>query len=186
MVGLTLPPGWTFRPAWQRLLPPGFVQFTAEDSCRYWPSLWRRWLSFRADDAAFAALLTALEALPQAPACSENEIAELLRPHLHRPRNRFFLFLLWFFRQGPRPTALTALPDPSTLVGEEVWRDFRRWHRKYHTDFLALECVQVWQRQPGVRSALAYRGVELQGVLDYALFPVLLTTFFNAFDSEPT
>ncbi|MDH0334388.1 hypothetical protein [Metapseudomonas otitidis] len=184
MVGLVLPSSMQGRPAWRQLLPAGFAGFDPEQPCGYWPSLWRRWLGYRDSDPAFAAFLAFLESLPGQPELSREALAEQLAAHLARPRNRFFLFVVWFFREGAQPTPLASLPDLSALLGEQHWATFCRWHRKYHTDFVALQCLQAWERQPEVKAAYQYRGVDLSGALDYQAFPRMLDSLFNAFSAE--
>ena len=184
MVGLVLPPSMQGKPVWRKLLPTGFSGFDPEQPCGYWPVLWQRWLGYRESDAAFGDFLAFLESLPSGPALDSEALAQQLQPHLARQRNRFFLFILWFFREGARPTPLAELPDLETLLGAEHWAHFTRWHRKYHTDFVALECLLAWQQQPEVRAAYLYRGVELQGVLDYPAFPRMLDSLFHAFTDE--
>ncbi|KTT38989.1 hypothetical protein SB11R_23970, partial [Pseudomonas oryzihabitans] len=133
---------------------------------------------------AFAEFLTLLETLPQQPSLTQNQLSEQLQPHLQWPRNRFFLFILWFFREGPAPTSLGGLPDLASLLGTACWSDFLRWHRKYYADFSVLQCLQAWQRQPGVSAACQYKGVDLGPVLDYQAVPQLLHHLFNAFLAE--
>lgn len=184
MVGLVLPPSMQRKSLAQQLLPAGFSGFDGNTSHGYWPQLWQRWLSYRADDAAFDAFLTFLEQLPTTGEGErEQQVAELA-PHLQRPRNLFFLFVIWFFREGAEPTPLNQLPNLQTLLGADYWTQFTRWHRKYHTDFAALACLLAWQQQEQVRAAYHYRGVELQGVLDYPAFPRILDALFHAFTDE--
>ncbi|WP_137279171.1 hypothetical protein [Pseudomonas rhizoryzae] len=184
MVGFVLPSSMQSRPVWRPLLPPGFEAFEPTQSCGYWPSLWRRWLGYRQTDPEFADFLAFLETLPGQPALTQAELIAGLRPHLQAPRNRFFLFILWFFREGPQPTSLASLPDLTPLLGAAYWSDFTRWHRKYHADFSVLQCLQAWQRQPDVRAACHYKGVDLGAIVDYQAVPQLLNALFNAFLAE--
>ncbi|NMZ44360.1 hypothetical protein [Pseudomonas oryzihabitans] len=184
MVGFVLPSSMQSRPVWRSLLPPGFESFDPAQPCGYWPSLWQRWIGYRQADPAFADFLTFLEALPRQPTLTQAQLIEELPLYLQAPRNRFFLFLLWFFREGPQPTPLASLPDLAPLLGPAYWSDFLRWHRKYHADFRVLQCLQAWQRQPGVQAACNYKGVDLGAVMDYQAVPQLLHVLFNAFMAE--
>lgn len=184
MVGLVLPPSMQRKPLCQQLLPAGFDGFDPQSPCGYWPQLWQRWLSFHSADPAFGEFLTVLEGLPKQAISTPAELAQLLEPHLNRPRNLFFVFVIWFFREGAKPTPLSHLPDLQGLLGPVRWAQFRRWHRKYHADFAVLQCLLAWQQQAPVRAAYNYRGVELQGVLDYPAFPHLLNSLFHAFTDE--
>jgi hypothetical protein len=163
-------------------LPDGAAGLDALAGQPGWQAVpWRRWLSWRSEDASLEGCLSLIEAglAGQFPADGNERLLSSLR----RWRSRYVLFLAWSGGVGDAPRADADLPATDWLP-REIVTDFTRWRRQQIADRAALDTNHAWQANPALQAAFTYRGVPLTPSFDYYALPEMLTRRLHAFKEQ--
>ncbi|WP_374354572.1 hypothetical protein [Chitinimonas sp.] len=163
-------------------LPAGASGLDALAGLPGWhPLVWRRWLSWRSEDAQLEQCLALIEAAQagQLP----NDWANRLSQSLAGWRCRYVLFLAWSGGVGGPVRAEAELPSLQGLPGN-LAEDFGQWRRQQLADCAALQANQAWQAHTPFADALRFRQVAMAQAFDYYLLPKLLSDRLQAFQ-EP-